>query len=267
MFKLIKYELKSMYKSILGIVIAIGVLSMLSGIIFFVPDEKAKIIYTLINSLILLVIGIATFVILFINCIKSMSKYLYGSDGYLMFTTPQSGYSIIGSRLIVSLIQIAVVLAAFLVFVYFTLIKGFMSIANLEGMYDIVINAFDINWQVTIIFILDFILGFVSFLLTVYFSMILGKSIIPIRKHEKLVGFITFIVINSLLNYMSYKISRLITIDIPINGICSANGSIGSIFINNNVLSIGFSSTIFNIIVCIIFFFASSYLIDNKIEL
>ena len=52
---------------------------------------------------------IGSIIVIFISSLKIMSKYLHGEEGYLLFTLPQSGMSIITSRLITALIQISIV--------------------------------------------------------------------------------------------------------------------------------------------------------------
>lgn len=267
MFSLIKYELKGIYKSILGILACIAIVSVFSNIVIPISSEKNALIYLGITNLIVFAIGVATFVIIVLNCIKSLSKYLYGNEGYLLFTTPQSGYSIIGSRLIVSLIQIIVIPTAFSLMVYFGIIKRAFEMVNMKEILSKIVQS--VNFSAIALVSLDGVLGIVLLLLTIYFSMILSKSIIPIRKHEGLVGFITFVILNMLIGWISIKLNNSLLIQIPFTpiGANTMNGININMQINNGVINYSLSQFIFNLAASILLFFGSAYLIDNKIEL
>ena len=101
MFKLIKYELRSTFLTILGICITVIIANLL------LMTKKGSWDVAVPGLSICLIIG--AIIVIFISSLKIMSKYLHGDEGYLLFTLPQSGASIITSRLITALIQISIV--------------------------------------------------------------------------------------------------------------------------------------------------------------
>lgn len=270
MFNLVKYEIKGIYKSILAILAGLAVLfaaSMITAPFKNLQSGNSEAIGLLIIILSFFALGVATFVIVFLNSIKSMGKYLYNSDGYLMFTTPESGSSIIGSRLIVSLLQILIVNLAFGLFLYFALFREIIKMANAEVTVTEFMNS--INPGVYAYASFGFILSVSVLLLTIYFSMVLSKSLIPFQKHQGLIAFITFIVMNILINYIDFKVNDLIPINLQLTSFNVNSGvlNIGNVTINNDIITLGIGSLIFSLIVSALLFLGSAYLIDNKLEL
>ena len=102
MFKLIKYELRSTFLTILGICISVIIANL-----FLMTKKDSWDMNAVTGLSVCLIIG--AIIVIFISSLKIMSKYLHEDSGYLLFTLPQSGTSIITSRLITALIQISIV--------------------------------------------------------------------------------------------------------------------------------------------------------------
>jgi hypothetical protein len=256
MFSLIKYEFKSIYKDLIGILVSILIM-------FILVSTKMNFLFFSVNDAVIMALTIAVIVITIIDCIKVFGKYLYSDDGYLMFTLPQSGYSIVGSRLIVSLILVFLVSMALYGFIYYGVFVRTLKMSGLSNLFDFKIPAGAIDLS-----ILDWTIKVAASLCIVYFSMVLGKSIIPIKKHEKLIAFITFIVISVILG----KFNDVITSNLAININYNIQGHFNfGAFINgdiqNNITTINLVGLILNLIEGAGFFCGTAYLIDNKLEL
>ena len=92
MFKLVKYELRANFLTIIGIcitVIVANLLLMTKKDTWSVAVPALSVCFT-----------IGALIVIFIASLKIMSQYLHGDSGYLLFTLPQSGKSIMASRLI-----------------------------------------------------------------------------------------------------------------------------------------------------------------------
>lgn len=102
MLKLIKYELIGKYKAF-GILVAIAIILNLAlmsrrGIW---PDAG-------LVAMSIFIAGLVS-VVLLVWCIGLFSQDLYEDKGYLTYILPQKGYSIVGSKIIVSLIALSLI--------------------------------------------------------------------------------------------------------------------------------------------------------------
>lgn len=266
MFKLVKYEFKSLYKSLLGFLVALAVLTIFS--FFGSPTTKNESIVFLFTTIGFVAISIAIFVVVFLNCIQSLSKYLYKSEGYLLFSTPQSGYSIIGSRLIVAFIEIIGSQLVLGVFFYFAVIHKVLKTENITNFWSTLFSYMDASMIGIVAYIfISFLLSLIAFLITVYFSMILSKSLIPFQKNQGVIAFVAFIVINLVISSIGSFVGNIINISIKTNYAIQGTINLGEIIIENGFISLSLGSIIFTLLISVILFIASSYLIDNKLEL
>ncbi len=101
MGKLIKYNLKCYYKEIL-ILLSLVVLSNLT--LFYKVNKCQEIIFVLS----IVILSFACLVVLIWN-INMFSKDLYSDTSYLIFTLPVKGRSILGAKLLTSIIQLILV--------------------------------------------------------------------------------------------------------------------------------------------------------------
>ena len=262
MLDLIKYELKGMKNSIYAILIGIAIM-------FLLVLAKVNIIYGAVNFVSATTIGFVIIVIVFISAIKIFSRYLYRDDGYLMFTLPENGYEITGSRLIVAFIEIAVISLATLAVALFGTTK---TINNMPE-----INGFDL-WSIAKLFIMpsiilysitEYILGIGVFLLTIYFSMVVGKTVLPVRKYEKGIAFVLFLVLSFLVSWIRSCFENVWVIDKVVNfpkGFEMNGTEMFNISVSNSTISFNMGVLIINIILFAALFIGTSKLIDRGIE-
>lgn len=251
MFKLIKYELRSTFLTILGICISVIIANL------FLMTKRDSWDVAVTGLSVCLIIG--AIIVIFISSLKIMSKYLHGDEGYLLFTLPQSGVSIMTSRLITALIQISIV-----VFVCFSMFLIIMP----EDVYLSIFKA--ISLRILSISIIEYIWVIISSLTFIYFCMVIGKVALKGKTLGKIGSFVIFIVISIALSWLTHKISVLFpqTLNLGASSIATNFKTTNSGFsISGGPFNINIASTIFDIITFAGFFLSSTYLIDKKLDL
>lgn len=250
MFKLVKYELRANFLTIVGICITVIIANLLLMTKKGTWDIAVPALSTCLT--------IGAVIVIFIASLKIMSKYLYDDSGYLLFTLPQSGMSIIASRLITSLIQISVVF----------LVAGLMSYLAVTD--KITFSFFkDIKISQVIYYLISYIYMIVSFLSIVYFCMVMGKVALKGKKLGKIGSFIIFIAVSMVIGWISLKLSTLFPQTLNLNNFSiSSNDILSSDFsVSGGASSMNIASGLFDILTFVGFFISTSYLIDNKLDL
>jgi ABC-2 type transport system permease protein len=259
MLNLINYEFKGMSKNITAIIASLFIMLVLTNI-------KAGIFYGALSTTVVFALGVAVTVLVIIECIKILGRYLYSNDGYLLFVTPVTGYEIIGSRLIVSVIIIAIVTICFALFTYFSLITKALNL--MPELLNIKIN---ISPYIVLYFIVEKIISIVLLLMILYFSMVLGKSVYANKKYEKLIAFIAFIIVAILISSIGNIFNNSLIVNISTKNMIPSMGglniNINGTSITNNAVGLNLGRLIYNLIISTGLFFATAYIIDNKLEI
>lgn len=254
MFKLIKYELKSTFLTIIGICITLIITNLL------LMTRKGSWGINTVTAL-SLCLTIGAIIVIFISSLTIMSKYLYEDSGYLLFTLPQSGISIITSRLITALIQISIV-------IFVSLFMFYLNTAN-EISFNFLKN---ISASNILIFIIYYIWMTISTQIFIYFCMIMGKVALKGKKLGKIGSFIIFILLTIGISWIQLKVSTLCPQalnlrDFSIATTYKISTSTSGFSISGGAGNVNIAITIFDIITFAGFFITSSYLIDNKLDL
>jgi ABC-2 type transport system permease protein len=252
MFKLIKYELRGTFLTIIATCITVIIANLL------LMTRKNSWGVDLVAGLsICLIIG--ALIVIFISSLKIMSSYLHEDSGYLLFTLPKSGVSIITSRLITALIQMSLI--SFVSFLMFYLI--------LAEQIDLSFFKYFTLSQI-LCCIIAYIWNIISLLTFIYFCMIIGKVALKGKKLGKIGSFIIFILISLGMAWLSTKITVLFPQTINLGGSSIANNfktSNPNLSISGGTFNINIADSIFSIIVFVGFFISTSYLIDKKLDL
>ena len=282
MGKLMKYEIKGSYKFILGVLALVVLLT--SGVYVYmnnVMQTDATVIGTLFVGLSSMVIFGAMFGTFF-YIVNLFRKELYEDRGYLTFTLPLSGREIVGAKLLVAL-------------VWFLVIGLGLFISNAIGLGLIIPKelwqgiAFkelfgEIRISMIILSFLAMVMSIVQTLLLIYFSMALGRLTF---KNKKISGiwFVIFVVLNMLIGYGHVKAMGIMPqylnltsfgIESAANALANGPGlemmsglsngpSITVSFTGDFLVNIG--GLIYNLLIMVLTFFGTSYLIEDKIDL
>ncbi|MBU3145040.1 hypothetical protein [Clostridium sp. CF012] len=251
MFKLIKYELRSTALTILGICITVIVANLL------LMTKKGSWDVAVPGLSVCLTIG--AIIVIFISSLKIMSKYLHGDEGYLLFTLPQSGTSILTSRLITALIQTTIVV--------FVCVLMFNLIVPEEINYSFLKT---LTFSQILFSIIVYIWSIISSLTFIYFCMVIGKVALKGKKLGKIGSFIIFIILTVAISWLTFKIAALFPQTLNLGGSSISNNfktSNSSFSISGGGFNINIASTIFDIITFVGFFITTTYLIDKKLDL
>lgn len=257
MGKLIKYELMGIYKEIvilIGIII-IGNLLLLTRYNVW-PDQAIA------TFSFLLCFG-ATIAV-FIWNIAIFSRDLYGDTGYLVFTLPIRGNKIVAAKLITSFIQLAVINIIAFIFIYINLMSAQGTAQAISYFKD------NINPGIVVLSLVGAIFEYVYMLVMIYFSISVSKVAIKKRKFGVIGTFVVFIAVSLITGKLTDFLVKLFPQSININ-ILSASGMLNMkntvITTFSNAVPLNISVIVFSIFMSIVFFVATSYLIENKIDI
>lgn len=250
MFNLIKYELKGYFKDF---IIILGIIALINILLYTRMNTWSK---GAIVSLSFLVSFAAAIIVLIWN-IKLFSRDMYENSGYLLFTLPQKGYSVLGAKLITSIIQCIIVGTVALIFNFISL----QSMDNFHNNAQMVLS--NINPNLAPISIISSLLNYVFFLTTIYFSIALSKIAIQKRKFGKLGAFVIFVVVSLIVGKITTAISKAFPKSFNLN-LLSAQSQLS--FYGPSNISINMATTIFSVILFILMFIATSYIIENRID-
>jgi len=204
---------------------------------------------------------IGSIIVIFISSLKIMSKYLHGDEGYLLFTLPQSGTSILTSRLITASIQISIVVFV-CIFMFNFIVPEEINYSLLKAFTPLQISALIVGYIWSIVYSLTFI----------YFCIVIGKVALKGKKLGKIGSFIIFIILVVAMSWITFKIEALFPQTLDLGGSSLAN-NFKTANSNSNVqiiagdFGINIASDMFNIIIFLGSFITTTRLIDKKLDL
>lgn len=249
MLNLIKYEFVKKYRMIIAVIAT----TILAGIFMSLKfGERGLPVFVVLLS-------IGMFILYAVDVIQMYSQDINRKTGYMIFMTPNSGYTIIGSKVITSLLEGLGMLVFFILIVILNsaIVFGpsnFFEMSFLNG---------GLSFKEVILYmaiILTAILLFaIQFILTIYSSITIRKSILANVKLKGLISFAIFI----MLNYIIGKISVIPydSFDYPKNQV------IMNMPLASELLKMLAPEMLTSIIVCSALTFLSGYLLEKKINL
>jgi len=193
--------------------------------------------------------SLVIFIIVIVEGINMLKEDLFEECGYLTFTIPKKGRTVLASKLVLLFLQLS----------FWTMISiGFGSILFSKLPYpEIVQIETQINFYLfpTVLFILT---AFFNFVLMVHFSLTLTKTLLVNKRYSSLLstGIFFFLIYFIEKVYYGPFLNQLKHVSIEI-------GSRSNI----NLLSGGYTAVFLNIILTAIFFTATAYLLENKINI
>ena len=138
LIKLIKHELKSSYRSYIGVYAGIVVFSILLAIQSSGDTSFEGFAMTFSLTIFLLM---ALYILMFVNIVKSLGNRIFGKPGYLLFTVPAKTSEIVLSRVITNFIWIVIstITAAIPIVIFTTVIIGQID-PNITTSFDVIID-------------------------------------------------------------------------------------------------------------------------------
>lgn len=203
------------------------------------------------------------------DVIKMYSDDLNKKLGYMLFMTPNSGYKIVISKVLTAILEGFAILFIYLIFI---IINGIylMTVAGLDfninlseitkGINIILSGSIGFNLGHIFVFLLTALVFIMSFILTVYTSITIRKSIFSEIRLGGFLSFIIFIILNWGISYLSTKIMSALTpyYNPLINGTNVSATDLVTIFLPFIVLTL---------VECAIMTAGSGYLLEKKINL
>ena len=260
--KLLKYELKATSRIFIPLYIAILIVSIVNGLSLNLEILNIQGLATIV----LMCLFISLFVITIVVTIQRFNKNLLKDEGYLMFTLPVSSKHLVLSKYLTSLIW--TFLSFVVAFLSFTIIFMIPTYKYFDFSY--FINEFNLlfsnmlNLNILgqfIKIILLMIISYTIFIFNVYLALSVGQ--LPIfNRFRNVSSFIGFLVINLLISYVQNIVDNAF---VNIEAIDNVNYSIDSI---SSIVSKGLNvAIIINIIIILVLFFATSYILNKKLNL
>ncbi|MBU3194039.1 hypothetical protein [Clostridium algidicarnis] len=252
MFKYLKYELKGSYKLPIGLLVIMAL--------------WCPILYSRIGKWDIQIISTLTFLTCFAALLVAFIYiiHLYKQDfsderGYLTFTLPLNGKSILCGKLLLSFIWLIVASIASISFISIIYIKG--------------LNTTFGQISITLPLLIPFIymvVGLLTTILTIFISITLSKVAFR-NKRIGGISFVIFILLNTAIGFLNLQLVKLFpqSIELPGGRIVSIvsssmNGSnnLGGFYSYINIVT-----AIFYLVVIVGLFTFNSYLIDKKLDL
>lgn len=264
--KLLKYELKATSRVFIPLYIAILVVSIVNGLSLNLEILNIQGLATIV----LMCLFISLFVITIVVTIQRFNKNLLKDEGYLMFTLPVSSKHLILSKYLTSLIW--TFLSFVVAFLSFTIIFMIPTYKYFDFSY--FINEFNLlfsnmlNLNILgqfIKIILLMIISYTIFIFNVYLALSVGQ--LPIfNRFRNVSSFIGFLVINLLISYAQNIVSLFVNdASVNIEAIDNINYAINSV---TSIVSKGLNiAIVINIIIILVLFFATTYILDKKLNL
>jgi len=260
MLKLMKYEIIKKYRELLIALSLFGILEVITLVLLLKKNE-----YTAGGVGLYSVIGVILFIFILVDNIKMYTGDLKNKSGYMLFLTPNSGYKILGSKLIIAFLENVV---GFIIYFFVGIINLdiVLRIMEEQGLVDL-LNSMNINIEYTgadiaSVFVIGivFLCGWVVFILSIYLSATIYKSLLSNVKHGGLITFVIFLLVNKILEVI-YKLFGKITMSVN--------------YFDNIDITENFSNVLFFVgpwailllIVGAILYFITAYLLDKKVNL
>ncbi len=208
MLKLMKYEIRRRLQIIL---IVLAVMAFIEGLILFGLYRGGPWLLTSFILTILMAIGVYLFILF--DSIRTYYIDLNRNEGYMLFLTPNSGYRIIGSKALVSFLELVffvLILVSFLLINFFTA-KNLLINSSMEAkeMYDAITQAFQIfTPSVGHIFLLSLttVLQWFSIIMMATLAITLTKTILSNTRLSWLISLGFFIAIYTGLQFLDMGI-------------------------------------------------------------
>lgn len=214
LMNLMKYELLRK-RNMLAVFFSILVIGELLCIYLLYKGDDALIMFILV--LVFMTVGSAIFVLY--DNIKLLSDDLNNTQGYMLFMTPNSGYLITASKMIIGLIEITVT-AMVLVMIYYINFRVGNHLYNItsqpevkEAIYQVdkLFDLLRINGFHYVYMIASWVLDWFAFIAVIYVAIILRKTLFSRAKYGGFITFGIYILINMAMGMVTQGVVTLYT--------------------------------------------------------
>lgn len=269
--KLLKYEIRHSARYTAAIYIATIAFAAISVIALLINSTWLGVM----SCFMLYFAGFASVVVTLVSVIKNFYDTLYGRQGYLTFTLPVKGSTVLLSKFIVSVLWIVVGflvmgLTLFVVFLYAkdkteSIFDMLLDSFLVSGLGDLLPSGFVIA-QAAVVLIIMALLTVITYVGYVFFVVTVANTR-PFQSHPKLYGGILFLgifsVVNGAGNFLTEKLP--LTFNIATDKVFFAFADMFSV--EGTLLSYGVGGTIFSAIVAGGLLAATGYIMEHKVNI
>ncbi len=246
MFNLLKYELRKTIglKGIILILVAIMQVAFLIGL-YGEYD----------NMLVISIFGLtfgtfASLIVIGLYSIFLLSKDLNTKQSYMLFMTPNNSYKILGAKVIENSLSIIITGAFFILLGAIDISLGFAKYGSLEDIIEF-FNYFltdlqQITPETVIASVSNGIISWIFIVTTAFFAVVLCATLFNGKRHNGLLSFIVFIVLNSLVSYVIGKILGPSDVNI-------------TVAYNLTMIAI-------HLVLSVVMYFVTAWIMDNKLS-
>lgn len=262
--KLIKYEISATARLFLPFYGALVLFAILNKVFFSFKAQMPDFIMELTITMYAMII-VAIFVLTLIVMIQRFYKNLLCDEGYLMFTLPVKAWQHITSKLLVALLWIVLSVAVTLLTIIIMTFNSQMIPFLIDLFRDFAIEVPLSDKTSILIFLvrltISSLLSSLSSILMIYLSIAIGHLF---GKHRILASFgaflgITFAMQSFTTIFVFYMFKPIIQkIEALQNSFIEVNDALITLFTVGDII---------NVIFCIVFFFITSYILQNKLNL
>lgn len=272
--KLVKYDFKSMFRTIAPLLLAFIVVGLLAGFTLPGVDNGNSALVTLAGGvLVILLVGltVAVYVTTLIVVIRRFYKNLLGDEGYLTFTLPVGPFKILMSKALTAYVCtfisfIAGCISYFLLFfVFVTRSEGLPSFTEFIEKLGHYLGMIDFNaWSVVAIFVVTVLVQAYTKIVKLYAAMMIGHQFNDHRVFLSFVSYIVLSVIESVCSQVFILVtgtSQSLMGDIEVN---TANGIFDISGTPSNFLII---ALLFDILLAVIYTTVTYILMRDRLNL
>ena len=264
--KLLKYEFKACGRIFFPLYIGILFLAVVNGVSIgsSLKDQDGFILdpNTLntqgILTLVMVALFVALFVITIVLTIQRFNKNLLEDEGYLMFTLPVKTSYLILSKLLVALTY--VIISAIVALLSFLIIGRIGGNINLVDFFEFLSQESMLGENIDFIIYMNLwlLVSYTIFVLSIYLSLSIGQ--LPhLSKYKMPAGVVLFFIINVIISKIE-TFMRKITVDsTPEVDLMNTIGAITYKYL--------FISSLISIIIGIILFFLTNWILNKKLNL
>ena len=257
MLKLIKFEFsrkKTMYlvAAILLVIAQAFVLYKYLELGSHVRDEFGLDIFGAYAGILM----VAFSILYLIDIIFLFREDLFKQEGYMLFMTPNSGYKLLGAKLLFALLEGVLIFG-----VYSVIILSNIKFMNVDVINFVFKNLSTKEFWIMAKGLFAIILMIMQFSLVVYLSFALFKSIFSNTRFKGLITFGIFIVLNIAISKIQELLSYILPFESRFNVIFNENSTMDAVNISLN------NGVFMSVVSVIILFIGTGYLLEKKINL
>jgi ABC-type transport system involved in multi-copper enzyme maturation permease subunit len=266
MLNIIKNEIRGRYKFLTGAFAVIVLANLYALYLSMWADKNMMPGGALISSLFIM----PSIIIAIVYAVLAFSKDINTDTAYLMLTVPRSSQEIVGGKLIYSIIEYIILVGSSVGL----LVLNLFIVLNKIPQFGINLPDFKIGAGSIIYVIFEFIFLFAWFVVLVYFSIILTKTILNSKKFRVPITFVVYFLINYLTSRIIDIVQMLLPFSIKLKPLILLNSRFDSssfninsgLNMNDTLMSVNISGLIVQLLMLGVMFYLTTYLMEKRLD-